>query len=151
MEKYIKTIHILAQNSKDAYTIKSKLDKASAIPNVFIAESSRILNKEDDLLWFALIDGLIETGCALELDWKDDLSFSDIESLLDKQHHAIIPDLIDNGYELEEALEDFGKQMQKTPYALLCLDIDSDSYVVTTCNLESLSYLQDLDLRIRKY
>ncbi|MET4084254.1 hypothetical protein ABIB40_004230 [Pedobacter sp. UYP30] len=151
MENFIKLLDFLLPNGTDHNIIARKLQTTLSNPDKFLKENERMLNQSDDLLWFALIDGLLETGNAIELDWKDDISANDVEEMLKKQDHLINVDFRDNGYELEKALKDFGEQLENTPFILLQLDIESDSYVITTCKRDNFLILEKLDERFKGF
>ncbi|AZA65325.1 hypothetical protein EG345_11795 [Chryseobacterium carnipullorum] len=48
--------------------------KINENPEIYLKNNPRFLDLTDDYLWLAMVDILIESGYAFEIDWKEDYS-----------------------------------------------------------------------------
>lgn len=128
-------------------------------PNYFETFQDRlerrgIMDAQASLPWFALIDGLIEEELAWEIDWKEspDTIVWAVGKLINRKKSrdaamAALPPLREQDYTdmyTHETLHNIHRKLDRYGFALACMDIDSDSYVLTvvpTLDLPRLSAL----------
>lgn len=156
MEKYINIARKIVTNPDDLKQIRSELNYTYTNPDKFIENNERELNKENDLLWFILVDFLIDKHYAFEVDWKATIAEieSELDVLLDKHNLSFSFDLDQDTDELDagEILAFINPLLKRTiNYILVNLDIDSDSYVTVIVTKNDLSDLEHLDKRITVY
>lgn len=99
-----------------------------------------IMEPQANLPWFALVDGLIADELAWEIDWKEapDTIVWAIGKLINRKKNrdtsfAALPLLREQDYAnmyTHETLHNIHRKLERYGFALACLDIDSDSYVL---------------------
>lgn len=129
--------------------------KINENPEIYLKNNPRFLDLTDDYLWLAMVDILIESGYAFEIDWKEDYSTAKNQTEILLKNKSVSID-IENDLDLYhlEAGSFFpllNEKIEKSGYQLLNLDIDSDSYVSILVNDESINKLLSLDDRIKEY
>ncbi|STC99657.1 DUF6630 family protein [Chryseobacterium carnipullorum] len=129
--------------------------KINENPEIYLKNNPRFLDLTDDYLWLAMVDILIESGYAFEIDWKEDYSTAknQTEILLKNKSVSIDIEKDQDLYHLEAGsfFPLLNEKIEKSGYQLLNLDIDSDSYVSILVNDESINKLLSLDDRIKEY
>lgn len=129
--------------------------KINENPEIYLKNNPRFLDLTDDYLWLAMVDILIESGYAFEIDWKEDYSTAknQTEILLKNKSVSIDIEKDQDLYHLEAGsfFPLLNEKIEKSGYQLLNLDIDSDSYVSILVNDENINKLLSLDDRIKEY
>ncbi|AZA50455.1 hypothetical protein EG346_20725 [Chryseobacterium carnipullorum] len=140
---------------RDTIKFTGKLLKINENPEIYLKNNPRFLDLTDDYLWLAMVDILIESGYAFEIDWKEDYSTAknQTEILLKNKSVSIDIEKDQDLYHLEAGsfFPLLNEKIEKSGYQLLNLDIDSDSYVSILVNDESINKLLSLDDRIKEY
>jgi hypothetical protein len=154
MENINAIINIIAKK-ETAEKLIGKLWQINDNPEIYLKNNPRFLTLTNDYLWLAMVDLLIESGHAFEIDWKEDYSIAknQTEILLGNKNASVEIEKDEDLYTLEA--ESFfpllNKKIEKSGYQLLNLDIDSDSYVSILVNCECINSLLSLDHRIKEY
>ena len=100
----------------------------------------------DTFVWIALADEMIESGLAIELDWKEekDEFLSSIEELA-KENNLIVDEvMLDDEGDIPSWCKELDNRWMKDGYCVSCIDIDSDSYVLFVCKTDKLKSLTEL-------
>jgi hypothetical protein len=157
MTKYLRLISYLISNNADKSYLEQTIVNCYEKPKTYLESNERMLDEKNDILWFALIDALIEKQYAIELDWKSNVSDIEwgIKTLFEKQkiNFDVFPE-IENADDLDagEILAIFNNTIKnEAKMCLVNLDIDSDSYVTILINEAKLENLTNFDVRIKKY
>ncbi|MDP9959437.1 DUF6630 family protein [Chryseobacterium lathyri] len=155
MEKYVEIIKLLVSNEDDRNSIIDRLIEIKSNSSLYEDTFFRMPDDGQDIIWLAMVDMLIESGHAFEIDWKEDYSTAknQTEILLGNKNASVEIEKDEDLYNLEA--ESFfpllNKKIEKSGYQLLNLDIDSDSYVSLLVNYECIHRLLALDNRIKEY
>ena len=106
---------------------------------------------KETVLWFALVDCMLENDLAVEVDWKEEPSV--VASLL---NNIILDELlkIDTEWfindDLAECFKTINSKWKKHNYVLSTIDIDSDSYVLTVMKVKQFKKAKKLASDIGK-
>lgn len=100
------------------------------------------------LKWLGMVDILQKNGYAGELDWKcefEDFTFSLQEIMKKKKgYECLLQSLKDGTFDEDEDITVWCTQLNEVcqPYAIGCIDIDSDSYVIFPTQKTILDHLK---------
>lgn len=119
-------------------------------------ENRRISAPIEELPWIALVDGLDKKGRLAELDWKEskEAFIERIVNLLknDNASKQTIESLILMNLEGEDDIPKMLKLINQTlrpfDYAVITIDINSDSYPITHSQIQTLSKIKEIANRI---
>lgn len=155
MEKYVEIIKLLVSNRDERNSIIDGLIEIKSNPSLYEDTFFRMPDDSQDITWLAMVDILIESGYAFEIDWKEDYSTAknQTEILLKNKSVSIDIEKDQDLYHLEAGsfFPLLNEKIEKSGYQLLNLDIDSDSYVSILVNDENINKLLSLDDRIKEY
>ena len=100
----------------------------------------------DTFVWIAVADEMIESGIAIELDWKEekDEFLSSIEGLANENDLVVDDVLLDDEGDIPSWCKELDNRWMKDGYCVSCIDIDSDSYVLFVCKTDKLKSLTEL-------
>ena len=100
----------------------------------------------DTFVWIAVADEMIESGIAIELDWKEekDEFLSSIEELANENNLVIDESMLDDEGDIPSWCKELDNRWMKGGYCVSCIDIDSDSYVLFVCKTDKLKSLTEL-------
>lgn len=100
----------------------------------------------DTFVWIAVADEMIESGIAIELDWKEekDEFLSSIEELANENNLGIDESMLDDEGDIPSWCKELDNRWMKDGYCVSCIDIDSDSYVLFVCKTDKLKSLTEL-------
>lgn len=111
-------------------------------------EERGITNRDaiDTFVWIALTDELLESGAAIELDWKEEKEefLSSIEGLANENDLVVDDVLLDDEGDIPSWCKELDDRWMKDGYCIAGIDIDSDSYVLFICKTDSLRKLTEL-------
>jgi len=111
-------------------------------------EERGITNRDaiDTFVWIALTDELLESGAAIELDWKEEKEefLSSIEGLANENDLVVDDVLLDDEGDIPTWCKELDDRWMKDGYCIAGIDIDSDSYVLFICKTDSLRKLTEL-------
>ncbi len=111
-------------------------------------EERGITNRDaiDTFVWIALTDELLESGAAIELDWKEEKEefLSSIEGLANENDLVVDDVLLDDEEDIPSWCKELDDRWMKDGYCIAGIDIDSDSYVLFICKTDSLRKLTEL-------
>jgi hypothetical protein len=155
MKKYVEIITLLVSNKDDRNSIIDRLIEIEGDSSLYEDTFFRMPDDNQDITWLAMVNLLIEKGYAFEIDWKENYSVakSGIENLLSKWD--ISNRYQDNNNLYDEYADQFFPKvnaiLKELNYTILCLDINSDSYVTVMIPTANEQYFSSLDSRIKKY
>ena len=116
--------------------------------NVDRYEERGITNRDaiDTFVWIALTDELLESGAAIELDWKEEKEefLSSIEGLANEKDLVVDDVLLDDEGDIPTWCKELDNKWMKDGYCIAGIDIDSDSYVLFVCKTDKLKRLAEL-------
>ena len=116
--------------------------------NVDRYEERGITNRDaiDTFVWIALTDELLESGAAIELDWKEEKEefLSSIEGLANEKDLVVDDVLLDDEGDISTWCKELDNKWMKDGYCVAGIDIDSDSYVLFVCKTDNLKSLTEL-------
>ena len=100
----------------------------------------------DTFVWIALADEMIESGLAIELDWKEekDEFLSRIEELTKENNLVVDEGMLDDEGDIPSWCKELDNKWMKDGYCVAGIDIDSDSYVLFVCKTDNLKSLTEL-------
>lgn len=111
-------------------------------------EERGITNRDaiDTFVWIALTDELLESGAAIELDWKEEKEefLSSIEGLANEKDLVVDDVLLDDEGDIPTWCKELDNKWMKDGYCIAGIDIDSDSYVLFVCKTDKLKRLAEL-------
>lgn len=111
-------------------------------------EERGITNRDaiDTFVWIALTDELLESGAAIELDWKEEKEefLSSIEGLANENDLVVDDVLLDDEGDIPTWCKELDNKWMKDGYCIAGIDIDSDSYVLCLCKTDNLRRLTEL-------
>ena len=111
-------------------------------------EERGITNRDaiDTFVWIALTDELLESGAAIELDWKEEKEefLSSIEGLANENNLVVDDVLLDDEGDIPTWCKELDNKWMKDGYCIAGIDIDSDSYVLFVCKTDKLKRLTEL-------
>ena len=111
-------------------------------------EERGITNRDaiDTFVWIALTDELLESGAAIELDWKEEKEefLSSIEGLANENDLVVDDVLLDDEGDIPTWCKELDNKWMKDGYCIAGIDIDSDSYVLFVCKTDKLKRLAEL-------
>ena len=116
--------------------------------NVDRYEERGITNRDaiDTFVWIALTDELLESGAAIELDWKEEKEefLSSIEGLANEKDLVVDDVLLDDEGDIPTWCKELDNKWMKDGYCIAGIDVDSDSYVLFVCKTDKLKRLAEL-------
>ena len=100
----------------------------------------------DTFVWIAVADEMLESGIAIELDWKEekDEFLSCIEELTKENNLVVDEGMLDDEGDIPSWCKELDNKWMKDGYCVAGIDIDSDSYVLFVCKTDNLKSLTDL-------
>ena len=100
----------------------------------------------DTFVWIAVADELLESGIAIELDWKEekDEFLSSIEELANENNLVVDDSMLDDEGDIPSWCKELDDRWMKDGYCIAGIDIDSDSYVLCLCKTDNLRKLTEL-------
>lgn len=111
-------------------------------------EERGITNRDaiDTFVWIALTDELLESGAAIELDWKEEKEefLSSIEGLANENNLVVDDSMLDDEGDIPTWCKELDNKWMKDGYCIAGIDIDSDSYVLFVCKTDKLKRLTEL-------
>ena len=111
-------------------------------------EERGITNRDaiDTFVWIALTDELLESGAAIELDWKEEKEefLSSIEGMANENDLVVDDVLLDDEGDIPTWCKELDNKWMKDGYWIAGIDIDSDSYVLFVCKTDKLKRLTEL-------
>ena len=100
----------------------------------------------DTFVWIAVADEMLESGIAIELDWKEekDEFLSNIEELTKENNLVVDEGMLDDEGDIPSWCKELDNKWMKDGYCVAGIDIDSDSYVLFVCKTDKLKSLTEL-------
>ena len=100
----------------------------------------------DTFVWIAVADEMLESGIAVELDWKEekDEFLSCIEELTKENNIVVDEGMLDDEGDIPSWCKELDNKWMKDGYCVAGIDIDSDSYVLFVCKTDNLKSLTEL-------
>ena len=100
----------------------------------------------DTFVWIAVADEMLESGIAVELDWKEekDEFLSSIEELTKENNLVVDEGMLDDEGDIPSWCKELDNKWMKDGYCVAGIDIDSDSYVLFVCKTDKLKSLTEL-------
>ena len=100
----------------------------------------------DTFVWIAVADEMLESGIAIELDWKEekDEFLSCIEELTKENNLVVDEGMLDDEEDIPSWCKELDNKWMKDGYCVAGIDIDSDSYVLFVCKTDNLKSLTEL-------
>ena len=100
----------------------------------------------DTFVWIAVADEILESGIAIELDWKEekDEFLSNIEELTKENNLVVDEGMLDDEGDIPSWCKELDNKWMKDGYCVAGIDIDSDSYVLFVCKTDKLKSLTEL-------
>ena len=100
----------------------------------------------DTSVWIAVADEMLESGIAIELDWKEekDEFLSRIEELTKENNLVVDEGMLDDEGDIPSWCKELDNKWMKDGYCVAGIDIDSDSYVLFVCKTDNLKSLTEL-------
>lgn len=98
---------------------------------------------EDTIVWLGIVDELIESGDAIELDWNsilEDFTYF-MKELAEQKNLSLQDDWLDEDGDISSWCKVLDEKWEETGYCVGAMDIDSDSYVIFVCRRETLTEL----------
>ena len=105
---------------------------------------------EDTIIWLGIADELIDANEAVELDWNpelEDFSYF-MKSLADKKNLQMEDDWFDEEDTITNWCSILDRRWEIEGFCVGGIDIDSDSYVLFICKVETLKELREWSNRI---
>lgn len=105
---------------------------------------------EDTIVWLGIVDELIESGDAIELDWnsilEDFIYF--MKEFAEQKSIPLQDDWLDEDGDIPSWCKVLDEKWEEAGYCLGAMDIDSDSYVIFVCRRETLTELTQLGQKV---
>ena len=100
----------------------------------------------DTFVWIAVADEMLESGIAIELDWKEekDEFLSRMEELTKENNLVVDKGMLDDEGDIPSWCKELDNKWMKDGYCVAGIDIDSDSYVLFVCKTDNLKSLTEL-------
>ena len=100
----------------------------------------------DTFVWIAVADEMLESGIAVELDWKEekDEFLSSIEELTKENNLVVDEGMLEDEGDIPSWCKELDNKWMKDGYCVAGIDIDSDSYVLFVCKTDKLKSLTEL-------
>ena len=100
----------------------------------------------DTFVWIAVADEMLESGIAVELDWKEekDEFLSNIEELTKENNLVVDEGMLEDEGDIPSWCKELDNKWMKDGYCVAGIDIDSDSYVLFVCKTDKLKSLTEL-------
>ena len=100
----------------------------------------------DTFVWIAVADEMLESGIAIELDWKEekDEFLSNIEELTKENNLVVDEGMLEDEGDIPSWCKELDNKWMKDGYCVAGIDIDSDSYVLFVCKTDKLKNLTEL-------
>lgn len=105
---------------------------------------------EDTIIWLGIADELLDANEAVELDWNpelEDFSYF-MKSLADKKNLQMEDDWFDEEDTITNWCSILDRRWEIEGFCVGGIDIDSDSYVLFICKVETLKELREWSNRI---
>ena len=105
---------------------------------------------EDTIVWLGIVDELIESGDAIELDWNsilEDFTYF-MKELADQKNLPLKDDWLDEDRDIPSWCKVLDEKWEEAGYCVGAMDIDSDSYVIFVCRRETLTELTQLGQKV---
>ena len=144
----------LAKTISDNEVFLQNMDKCFCYPREYFKDNADryeergITNRDaiDTFVWIALTDELLESGAAIELDWKEEKEefLSSIEGLANEKDLVVDDVLLDDEGDIPTWCKELDNKWMKDGYCIAGIDIDSDSYVLFVCKTDKLKRLAEL-------
>ena len=144
----------LAKTISDNEVFLQNMDKCFCYPKEYFKDNADryeergITNRDaiDTFVWIALTDELLESGAAIELDWKEEKEefLSSIEGLANEKDLVVDDVLLDDEGDIPTWCKELDNKWMKDGYCIAGIDIDSDSYVLFVCKTDKLKRLAEL-------
>ncbi|MDO6819034.1 DUF6630 family protein [Zobellia sp. 1_MG-2023] len=156
--KKISSLLDLAELLTEDTSLISEVQLAENQPLNYLSQFANVLQERGidkpvpELPWLAMVDGLARRDLLIELDWKDDpeelvstalqllRGHTDYDSI--SKQLLIIEPFIDE--DVEEFIPQLNRKLESSKVQLIWLDIDSDSYPLTTISLADLTVAKQL-------
>lgn len=105
---------------------------------------------EDTIIWLGIADELIDANEAVELDWNPELEDFTyfMKSLADKKNLQMEDDWFDEEDTITNWCSILDRRWEIEGFCVGGIDIDSDSYVLFICKVETLKELREWSNRI---
>lgn len=106
----------------------------------------------DTVVWIGIADELIENGYAVELDWSEGLDefLSQIKVLADKNNLKLEEDWFDEDENIPVWCDNLDEKWAESGFCVGAMDIDSDSYVMFICKVDTLDKLIELGEKVEQ-
>ena len=144
----------LAKTISDDKDFLQNMDRCFCHPREYFKDNADryeergITNRDaiDTFVWIALTDELLESGAAIELDWKEEEEefLSSIEGLANENDLVVDDVLLDDEGDIPTWCKELDNKWMKDGYCIAGIDIDSDSYVLFVCKTDKLKRLTEL-------
>lgn len=105
---------------------------------------------EENIIWIGIADELLDANEAVELDWNpelEDFSYF-MKSLADKKNLQMEDDWFDEEDTITNWCSILDRRWEIEGFCVGGIDIDSDSYVLFICKVETLKELREWSNRI---
>lgn len=105
---------------------------------------------ENTIIWFAMVDEMIEGQTAVELDWKTDREeFAEqMQELVRETNLELKAEWLDEAGEVPTWCRTLDEKWAEHDYCVGCIDINSDSYVLFVSQRDNLEMLEALSLKV---
>ena len=105
---------------------------------------------EDTIVWIGIADELIESGNAIELDWKaelEDFTYF-MKELADQKNLPLQYECLYEDGDIPSWCKVLDEKWEEAGFCVGAMDIDSDSYVMFICSRETLTELTQLGQKV---
>ena len=105
---------------------------------------------EETIIWLGIADELLDANEAIELDWNPELEDFTyfMKSLADKKNLQVEDDWFDEEDTITNWCSILDRRWEIEGFCVGGIDIDSDSYVLFICKVETLKELREWSNRI---
>ena len=153
-EEYIRIVRLLTEDSSIYDAIENCLESPwSYFEENIDRYDERGIDEdetEENIIWLGIADELLDANEAVELDWNpelEDFSYF-MKSLADKKNLQMEDDWFDEEDTITNWCSILDRRWEIEGFCVGGIDIDSDSYVLFICKVETLKELREWSNRI---
>ena len=108
--------------------------------------------KNDRIVWIAIVEELIESGDAIEIDWKEEVEEFAVQmkALAEKKNLTLQTDWFRAEKDIPAWCKILDEKWEEQGFCVGAMDIDSDSYVLFVCKIEALEKLKALGKKVNQ-
>lgn len=146
----------LLTNNQEAL---SKLAGCFDVPRIYFDENAERYEErsierdaEKEIVWIAIVEELIESGDAIEIDWKEEVEEFAVQmkALAEKNHLKLRTDWFCEENDIPAWCQILDEKWEEQGFCVGAMDIDSDSYVLFICKIEALEKLKALGKKVNQ-